>query len=169
MTRPHTLHPMLEDWFTQRNWSPFDFQREAWQAYSRAEDGLVHAPTGMGKTLSVWLGPVSEWLDEHPEHAPSTEVERALAEPLRVLWITPLRALASDTLDALQQPIRDLGLPWTVEKRTGDTAQSVKAKQRQRLPTALVITPESLSLLLSYPDAHRKLKGLRAVIVDEWH
>src|SRR5690606_12795426 len=96
-------------------------------------------------------------------------VERSLAEPLRVLWITPLRALASDTLDALQQPIRDLGLPWTVEKRTGDTAQSVKAKQRLRLPTALVITPESLSLLLSYPDANRRLKGLHAVVVDEWH
>jgi ATP-dependent Lhr-like helicase len=166
----HQLHPRVEQWFNRRGWTPFDFQREAWHAYANGEDGLVHAPTGMGKTLSVWLGPVSQWLDEHPDFVPlQGEPERTEAEPLRVLWITPLRALASDTLDALRQPIADLGLPWTIEKRTGDTAQSVKAKQRQRYPTALVITPESLSLLLSYPDAQRRLKGLRAVVVDEWH
>jgi ATP-dependent Lhr-like helicase len=169
-SNPFRLHPLLESWFDQRGWAPFDFQREAWQAYHAGRDGLVHAPTGMGKTLSVWLGPVSQWLDEHPEHDPEgDDVDRAQAEPLRVLWITPLRALANDTLDALQQPIRDLGLPWTIEKRTGDTAQSVKAKQRQRYPTALVITPESLSVLLSYPDAARRLKGIRSVVVDEWH
>jgi len=166
----YRLHPKLESWFKQRRWSPFDFQREAWGAFSAGRDGLVHAPTGMGKTLSVWLGPVSQWLEEHPDFESSGQtVERSLAEPLRVLWITPLRALASDTLDALLQPVHDLGLPWTVEKRTGDTAQSVKAKQRTRFPTALVITPESLSLLLSYPDAKRRMSGIRAVIVDEWH
>ncbi len=166
----HLLHPTLEHWFETKRWQPFDFQREAWSAYASAHDGLVHAPTGMGKTLSVWLGPVSQWLHEHPDFQPPTEgIERSQAEPLRVLWITPLRALASDTLDALQQPIQDLGLPWTVEKRTGDTAQSVKAKQRTRFPTALVITPESLSLLLTYPDAQRRMSGIRAVIVDEWH
>lgn len=164
------LHDRLEDWFGSCGWSPFPFQRKAWQAYRAGADGLVHAPTGMGKTLSVWLGPVSEWLDEHADtQALSGPPERSRAEPLRVLWITPLRALASDTLDALRRPIEDLGLPWTVEKRTGDTAQSVKAKQRERYPTALVITPESLSLLLSYPDAHKRLRNLRSVVVDEWH
>lgn len=168
--KPFRLHERLEHWFESRGWAPFDFQRDAWRAYRSGEDGLVHAPTGMGKTLSVWLGPVSQWLDEHP--GPSARIgspDRNHSEPLRVLWITPLRALANDTLDALRRPIEDLGLPWTIEKRTGDTAQSIKAKQRTRYPTALVITPESLSLLLSYPDAHRRLRGLRAVVVDEWH
>lgn len=164
------LHPLLESWFTDRAWKPFPFQREAWASFLSGHDGLVHAPTGMGKTLSVWLGPVSQWLDEHADFIPSdSSTDRANAEPLRVLWITPLRALANDTLDALRQPIDDLGLPLTIEKRTGDTSQSIKAKQRTRYPTALVITPESLSLLLSYPDAHRRMRGIRAVIVDEWH
>jgi len=164
------LHPLLEAWFKRKGWSPFDFQRESWEAFTNGEDGLVHAPTGMGKTLSVWLGPVSQWLEEHPDFTAAAEpIERVRSEALRVLWVTPLRALASDTVDALRQPIADLGLPWTIEKRTGDTPQSLKAKQRDRLPTALVITPESLSLLLSYADARDRLRGIEAVVVDEWH
>jgi len=171
MTPPASgLHPLLESWFGHRGWKPFPFQREAWASFLSGHDGLVHAPTGMGKTLSVWLGPVSQWLEEHPSFNPSnTSTDRSDAEPLRVLWITPLRALANDTLDALRQPVEDLALPWSIEKRTGDTSQSIKAKQRTRFPTALVITPESLSLLLSYPDAQRRMRGIRAVIVDEWH
>lgn len=165
-----TLHPLLEGWFTHRGWAPFDFQRESWSGYAKGRDGLVHAQTGMGKTLSVWLGPVSEWLNEHPLFVPCrSPIDRTKAESLRVLWITPLRALATDTVEALTLPIRELGLPWTIEKRTGDTAQSQKTKQNERFPTALVITPESLSLLLSYPDARKRLTGLRAVVVDEWH
>ncbi|HYJ81032.1 MAG TPA: ligase-associated DNA damage response DEXH box helicase, partial [Longimicrobiaceae bacterium] len=94
---------------------------------------------------------------------------RAPAPPLRVLWITPLRALAADTEEALRQPLVDLGLPWTLESRTGDTPAAVRSRQRSRLPTALVTTPESLSLFLSRPDARELFAGLRAVVVDEWH
>lgn len=90
-------------------------------------------------------------------------------EPLRVLWITPLRALANDTVESLRAPVEDLGIPWTIEMRTGDTSSSQRAKQRERMPTALVTTPESLSLLLSYKDAREKLGTLRSIIVDEWH
>ena len=88
---------------------------------------------------------------------------------MRTLWITPLRALATDTEQNLYRPVQELGLPWTVERRTGDTPQSVKQRQRTRLPSALVTTPESLSVLLSYADAEQKFRGLRTVIVDEWH
>jgi ATP-dependent Lhr-like helicase len=161
--------------FQRRGWTPFDFQRRAWEAYLAGRSGLIHAPTGMGKTLAVWLGPVAEALhDAGPESAKVRVPARArnkrdTTEPLRVLWITPLRALAADTTQALIEPLAELGLNWSVETRTGDTPQSLKRKQRDRLPTALVTTPESLSLLLSYPDARERLATLRCVVIDEWH
>ena len=173
--RTGTLHPELERFFASRDWEPFDYQRETWAAHAAGASGLVHAPTGTGKTLAVWLGPVDRYLRERdagelPAPRPTRSNDpRAAAEPIRALWITPLRALAADTLEALLNPVNALGLPWTVEKRTGDTPQSLKAKQRRRLPTALVTTPESLSLLLSYPDSRAALAGVRDVIVDEWH
>jgi ATP-dependent Lhr-like helicase len=90
-------------------------------------------------------------------------------EPLRVLWITPLRALAADTVDALRRPVDDLGLPWEVALRHGDTSAHQRKKQRDRYPTVLVTTPESLSLLLTYSDTRAKFRQLDAVILDEWH
>ena len=94
---------------------------------------------------------------------------RSTAPPLRVLWITPLRALAADTEEALRQPLVDLGIPWTLESRTGDTSAAMRARQARRLPTALVTTPESLSLMLSRDNAREMFADLRAVVVDEWH
>jgi ATP-dependent Lhr-like helicase len=94
---------------------------------------------------------------------------RSPAAPLTVLWITPLRALAADTEDALRAPIEDLGLPWTVESRTGDTAPRIRARQGKRLPTALVTTPESLALLLTRNEAATLFEDLELVVVDEWH
>jgi len=95
---------------------------------------------------------------------------RERARPLTVLWITPLRALANDLVGALRAPLADLGLEdWIVEARTGDTSGDLKSKQRDKPPTALVTTPESLSLLLSYPDARERLSALRCLVVDEWH
>jgi ATP-dependent Lhr-like helicase len=156
-----------EAWFADRGWTPFDFQRDVWEAYRRGESGLVHAATGTGKTYAAWLGPLLEALAEGP--ARRTVRRRADADPLRVLWITPLRALAADTEQALRDAVEALGVPWTVESRTGDTTQSRRARQRERLPTALVTTPESLSLLLCRADHAALFADLRAVIVDEWH
>jgi ATP-dependent Lhr-like helicase len=155
----------IEAWFAAKGWQPFDYQRQAWAAYRDGRSGLVHAPTGMGKSYAVWLGIVQEWLAENPDPAawPRTP------EPLRALWITPMRALAGDTLVSLQAPIIELDIPWTIDRRTGDTTGAVRRQQKKRLPTALVTTPESLSLLLSYPDARERLGTVRAVIVDEWH
>lgn len=170
---------------------PFDFQLHSWHAFVSGRSGLIHAPTGTGKTLAAWLGPLLEAAAEasapaeltSPSIAPASpsrgkrRAARDLAPPLRVLWITPLRALAGDTHQALCAAARDLrdithnppGLNWSIELRTGDTASSLKAKQRQRLPTALITTPESLSLLLSYPDTQEQFAGLRCIIADEWH
>ena len=155
------MHPRILDWFKTRGQAPFDFQRRTWAAHAAGRSGLVHAPTGTGKTLAVWLGPVSAWLQEH-------EATRT-PPPLTVLWVTPLRALASDTAQALQTPLSDLGIPWTVELRTGDVSSTTKSRQRQRPPSALVTTPESLSVLLSYEGAAATFAHLQAVIVDEWH
>lgn len=156
-------------WFASLGWRPFDYQREVWSAYRAGESGLVHAATGTGKTLAAWIGPLLEWMEETAGTAAPRRRGRAGAPPLRVLWITPLRALATDTAEALQRPLIDLGIPWTLETRTGDTPESVRARQRQRLPTALVTTPESLSLLLSWEDSGLLFPELRLVVVDEWH
>ena len=107
----------LEDWFASRGWSPFEFQREVWGAYRSGESGLIHAATGTGKTYAAWMGPVLEALERN--RTARKIRKRADAEPLRVLWITPLRALAADTEQALEDPIGALGLPWTVEELSG--------------------------------------------------
>ena len=123
--------------FTRRGWKPFDFQIQAWRAYLNGGSGLINAPTGFGKTWAAWLGVVLEGLAEVVQGAENPEANgvsagknrktaRAAAAPVRAIWITPLRALASDTGHALLEPVQELGLNWTVELRTGDTAQSLK-------------------------------------------
>ena len=148
----------VERWFGTHGWTPFAFQREVWRAYLDGESGLVHAATGTGKTLAAWMGPVIEALNDARQ-----------APGLRVLWITPLRALAADTAEALIQPLRDLGLDWTLETRTSDTPSAIRTRQSRRLPNVLLTTPESLSILLSRAEARGLFGDLRLVVVDEWH
>ena len=163
----------VTDWFAAKGWTPFAFQREVWDAYRDGESGLVHAATGTGKTLAAWGAALSEWLSEEDSAAqpsPNGKRRRRDRSPaLRVLWITPLRALAADTEEALREPLQDEGIPWSLESRTGDTSAAVRARQRRRLPTALITTPESLSLLLARTDACEIFHDLRLVVVDEWH
>lgn len=176
-------------WFESSGRKPFAFQRDTWLAYLAGSSGLVHSATGSGKTLAVWLGPVIEAIAHQYDLQKKSRVKKAAqaetesvakvkksrkssAEalaPLTVLWITPLRALAADTEQSLATTIEELKLPWVLERRTGDSSSAVKARQRNRLPTALITTPESLSLLLSYPDAKEKFSTLKCVVVDEWH
>lgn len=148
----------VDAWFASRDWQPAPFQRAAWAAFREGRSGLIHASTGSGKTLAAWLGPVSVALEQGKAPA-----------GLRVLWITPLRALATDSAVNLKEAVEGVGLDWRVETRTGDTSASVRARQRRKLPEALVTTPESLSVLLSYKDAETAFSQLDAVIVDEWH
>ena len=150
--------------FKKRGWKVLAFQREAWKAYASGKSGLIHAPTGTGKTYAVWVPPLAEWMSEQGKPR-----QRKTVPGLQVLWITPLRALVEDTKISLTELCQDLDVPWTVEARTGDTSGALKARQRRRLPSCLVTTPESLSLLLSYPDFKESASGLKAVIVDEWH
>jgi ATP-dependent Lhr-like helicase len=157
---------LAEQWFRNKIGEPFDFQLETWQAQAAGRSGLLHAPTGMGKTFAAWLPSLTRWLEKHPD---SSKWNPDRPESLQTLWITPLRALATDTEQSIHEPVQALKLPWTVQRRTGDTPASIKKQQRTRLPTCLVTTPESLSVLLSYADAPRKFAGLKTVIVDEWH
>jgi len=157
----------LGRWFESRGWTPFAFQRDVWDAYRAGESGLVHAATGTGKTLAAWGGPLLEWMSSATSQPQKPRRDRT--PPLRVLWITPLRALAADTEEALRQPLEDLEIPWSLESRTGDTSAALRARQRRRLPTALITTPESLSLLLTRSDAAGIFADLRLVVVDEWH
>lgn len=159
-----------EQWFESRGWHAFDFQREVWRSYLAGESGLIHAATGTGKTYAAWWSALLEYLSEDTHSAgPHKRRTRSSAAPLRVLWMTPLRALAADTAGALFDPVADLDLPWTVETRTGDTTASLRSRQSRQLPTALVTTPESLSLLLSRDRASEQFSDLRLVVVDEWH
>ena len=152
-----------ESWFARRAWQPFPFQLEVWQAIRQGESGLLHATTGSGKTYAVWLGALNRFA------AAQAQPRADKPAPLTVLWITPMRALAADTARALQAPLDDLGINWDIGLRTGDTGSAERARQGRRLPSALVTTPESLTLLLTRADARQAFAGLRMLVVDEWH
>ncbi len=155
---PDALAP-VRGWFASQGFTPFAFQEEVWAAYAAGESGLVHAPTGMGKTYAAALGPLAL----SPRHAPGD------APPLTLLWLTPLRALASDTGQALARAANALNPAWTVDVRTGDTSSASRARQARTLPTALVTTPESLTLMLSRADWRERFACVACVVVDEWH
>ena len=125
--------------------------------------GLLHATTGSGKTYAVGLGALLR------AAALKVPQQGAQAPRLGVLWLTPMRALAADTVRALQAPLADLAANWTLGMRTGDTPSAERARQDRRFPTVLVTTPESLSVMLSRENAHDELAGVHTVIVDEWH
>lgn len=148
----------LQPFFDARGWRPFAFQRDAWEAFRAGRPGLLHAPTGLGKTLAVYLGPLAEHLEEGGKTG-----------GCEVLWITPLRALAADTLRALREPLAALAPGLEAEARTGDTPAALRARLRKKLPHTFVTTPESLSLMLTHADTREKFASLRCVIVDEWH
>jgi len=145
-------------WFADRHWKPFAFQKQVWTAVKAGQSGLLHASTGAGKTYALWFAALQRFAKAGSRTA-----------PLTVLWITPMRALAADTQRALQTPLDDLQLPWSLGLRTGDTSSAERARQGRRLPTTLITTPESLTLLLAREQAHTEFASLRMVVVDEWH
>lgn len=163
MPTPSTF---AKHWFASRLWKPFPFQKEVWAAVKRGESGMLHASTGAGKTYAVWFAALQRFASTKP--VPIGKRKPAMA-PLTVLWITPMRALAADTLRALQAPVDELQIAWSLGLRTGDTSSSERARQSRRLPSALVTTPESLTLLLARDKAEEELASVAMVVVDEWH
>lgn len=150
------LSEPLERWFAARGWTPRRHQLDMLTAARSGAHALLVAPTGAGKTLAGFLPTLSD-LIENP------------TEGLHTLYVSPLKALAVDVRRNLLTPIEEMGLPIRVETRTGDTPSDRKARQRARPPQILLTTPESLSLLLSYPDSFLMFAKLKTVIIDEVH
>ena len=157
-------YDIIENWFTQKDWTPFEWQKNVWKAFLENRSGLLNAPTGSGKTLALFIPALIKWIDNHPETYPSKK-----KNGLQLLWVTPLRALAKDIEKAMQQVVNDMGIPWEVQRRTGDVSQSIKQKQKRNMPEVLIITPESLHILLAQKEYPRRFRNLNCVVVDEWH
>lgn len=147
-------------WFESKNWEPFDFQLDCWQAVAAGKSGLLNAPTGFGKTYALFLPLLEELANQ----------DAGSRKPgLKMLWITPLRALTADLAIAMQNAAAGFGLSLRIETKTGDTNAAIRQKQRQSLPDVLLTTPESLHLLLSTPNWEEKTADLAYFVVDEWH
>ena len=146
----------LTDWFTAKGWAPRRHQLEMLAAARAGAHALLVAPTGSGKTLAGFLPSLVE-LIEQP------------VDGLHTLYVSPLKALAVDVQRNLLTPIEEMGLDIRVETRTGDTPSDRKARQRARPPQMLLTTPESLSLLLSYPESFQLFASLRTIVIDEVH
>ena len=144
--------------------APFAFQEETWQYILEGRSGLVNAPTGCGKTFSVFLGALIDFINRHPD-----DYRTRSGSGLQLLWISPLRALAKDIGRAMEEVIRGLDMKWQVGTRNGDTEMSERQRQKRRMPEVLIITPESLHLLLAQKGYPETFKVLRLVAVDEWH
>lgn len=154
----------IENWFQQKNWRPFRWQKKVWEACSEGKNGLLHAPTGSGKTLALFMPVLIDWINAFPVFHKTKE-----NNGLQLIWITPLRALAKDLEKAMQAVVDDLEIPWQVQRRTGDVSSSVKQKQKKLMPEVLITTPESLHILLAQKGYPSRFNNLKTVVVDEWH
>ena len=152
-------YSIVKSWLGEKGFEPFGFQLETWEKFGKNYSGMVIAPTGFGKTYSVFLAVITDFLN-NPEN---------YKDGLQLLWITPLRALAKDIAKAMTEAIDEIGLDWKVAVRNGDTPQAERVSHTKKMPEILIITPESLQLLLAQKNNHRFFKNLKCVAVDEWH
>jgi len=157
-------YQVIAGWLAGKGFQPFQYQEEAWAHITAGESGLVNAPTGSGKTFSVFLGALIQFINEHP-----SDYREQAKNGLRLVWITPLRALAKDIGRAMEAVIEELGLRWRVGIRNGDTSTAERQKQKRQMPEVLIITPESLHLLLAQKDYPAVFRFCRIIAADEWH
>ena len=155
---------VITEWLASNGRHPFSFQEQTWQHITNGESGLVNAPTGCGKTYSVFLGALIDFISNNPEHYNSKS-----RNGLQLLWITPLRALAKDIGRAMEEVIEGLGMSWKVGIRNGDTDTNERQRQKRQMPEVLIITPESLHLLMAQKDYTSLFSTLKIIAVDEWH
>ncbi len=165
---PELLHSMsssfknallpAQHWFQSQDWKIFPFQQQTWEAYLAGRSGLINAPTGSGKTYAAFLGPALENL------AFSSQIKG-----LRLLWITPLRALANEIYQSCTRAAEALGLDWQIAVRTGDTPAGERVKLKQSPPHMLITTPESLHLMLAAKGYPALFAQLECIVCDEWH
>ncbi len=157
-----SVPPEIEAWFAAKGWAPRRHQVEMLAAADAGDHALLVADTGAGKTMAGFLKTLADFCPSRLGDAPPPE-------GLHTIYVSPLKALATDVARNLLTPIADIGLNITVETRSGDTPSDRKSRQRAKPPNVLLTTPESLSLLLSYPEAAAMFAQLRRVVVDEVH
>lgn len=150
---------IINNWMAEKGQAPFTFQEQTWQRYANGYSGMVVAPTGYGKTFSVFLAVVIDYLN-HPEN---------YSKGLKLLWISPLRSLAKDLAKAMTEAVEDIGLDWSVQVRNGDTPTAVRRKQERLMPDVLLTTPETMHLLFSQKKNSKWFKSVKCVAIDEWH
>lgn len=154
---------VIHDWLEGKGLKAFEFQEETWQMYLEGLSGIVNAPTGFGKTFSVFLAVLIDFINRHENYRSRKK------NGLQLLWITPLRALAKDISRAMQEVLAELEIPWKVSVRNGDTSISERQKQKTQAPEILIITPESLHLLLGSKGYPQLFRNLSCIAIDEWH
>ncbi|MEJ7674081.1 MAG: DEAD/DEAH box helicase [Chitinophagaceae bacterium] len=125
-------YSIIQQWLASKGNQPFTFQQETWQQIIDGNSGLVNAPTGCGKTFSVFLGALIDFINHHPK-----DYKTKNKSGLQLLWITPLRALAKDIGRAMEEVIKELGMSWKIGIRNGDTEMSERQKQKRQMPEVL--------------------------------
>ncbi len=154
----------VTQWMASKGLKPFAFQQQTWQHIRDNKSGLVNAPTGCGKTFSVFFGSLIQFINKYPENYRSKR-----DNGLQLIWITPLRALAKDIARAMEEVISGTGLSWRIGIRNGDTSSTERLQQKKQMPEVLIITPESLHLLLAQKGYASLLHTVQIIAVDEWH
>lgn len=149
-------------WFKCRDWRPFPFQEDTWRACLAGKSGMLNAPTGSGKTYAAFIGAVLATLERD-------QVEGAPKQALRILWITPVRALTKDIKRACTAFLHDSKIDWQVAIRTGDTSTSERARIKRKPPEVLITTPESLHLIMASKGYASYFAHLTFIVADEWH
>ncbi|MBI1358941.1 MAG: ligase-associated DNA damage response DEXH box helicase [Alphaproteobacteria bacterium] len=146
-------------WFAGRGWTLRPHQQALLRAAKEGKGGLVIAPTGGGKTLAGFLPSLIDLAARSPRRTPA----------LHTLYISPLKALATDVARNLDTPVAEMELPISIDVRTGDTSPSRRQRQRAKPPDILLTTPEQLALLIASEHAQVFFQDVRAVIIDEVH
>ncbi|MGY0037291.1 DEAD/DEAH box helicase [Pedobacter sp. NJ-S-72] len=168
MLEKSTGYKHVIKWLKGKKKKPFKFQTDAWQYYAEGYSGLVNAPTGFGKTFSLFLAVVIDELNNRkPAKAGSKKNKKDYG--LKLIWITPLRSLAKDLARAMREVCTELEIDWQIGVRNGDTPQSEKLKQKKQMPEVLIITPESMHLLLAQKNTSAYFDDLQCIVADEWH
>ena len=156
------LPARFASWFEQRGWRPRRHQVQMLEKARQGRHALLIAPTGGGKTLAGFLPSLVELSERGPANHPA-------GHGLHTLYISPLKALAVDVARNLMAPIDEMGLPVTVESRTGDTGVAKRQRQRRHPPDILLTTPEQLALFCAWEGSKSYFEGLKTVIIDEIH
>lgn len=153
------------DWFESMGWQPLDFQKDTWKAYQQGFSGIVNAPTGSGKTYSLLLAVLQDYMNNNPTDYQNLKSHTGL----KMIWVAPIKALAKEIHLSAQRALEALNIPWKCEIRTGDTSAITKKNQLTHPPQILITTPESIHILLATKGYSKVFRDLDCIIIDEWH